>query len=436
MNTAAAPRHGVDGRLALAAVALICTVAGTAWALWDAPGTPDVDIWMEWIRALSTNGPREGYRAVASDYPPGASLLLWTVTALGGSANLDPRLSLKIFLFACLLVTTAVTLAGSRRVPVAILMYASTCVSALGLMYLDILTAPLIAGAMWAAMANMPLLMMTGLVLASLMKWQPLILLPFAAIHVLKRSRETGTKSFWSYMALASVPALLMLGVYGMPVLESLYRASRHTTLSSFAANFPWLLTWWFGRGSTARLESGGVIEIVYASRLMLRLLSLLMLIAYGTILRVYWKRGLASAGDWMRFSLLGYWAYAVISAGAHENHLFLASLLAIGLAWNNSRDWPLALALSLIANLNLIGFYGLSGYTDRLVVIGLDVTVLLAAINCAAFLGVGWGTMRAPIRNSTGRGTPVRGRNQHERDGWQPEARFDPHGQMQDQGG
>ena len=343
MNGAAAGQsHVASGRRALAVLALLCVIAGTAVLLWHAPGTPDVDIWLEWIRALSASGPIDGYRSVASDYPPGASLFLWMATAVGRGANVDPRLSLKILLFTFLLLTTGVTLAGSRRAGIALLIHLSTCVSAMGLMYLDILTAPFLVGAIWAAMANMPFLMMSGLVLAALIKWQPLILLPFAAAHVLKRAPAISTGSLWLRVALAIVPAVLILGVYGTPVVESLYRASRHTTLSSFAANFPWLLTWWFGRGSEARLESGGTMAIVYASRVTLRLLSLLMLIAYGSLLRMYWKRGSASSADWIRFSLLGYWAYAVISAGAHENHLFAASLLAVGLAWSNARELPL----------------------------------------------------------------------------------------------
>jgi hypothetical protein len=316
--------------------------------------------------------------------------------ALGRIANIDARLSLKILLCAGLLATTALALAGSRRLLIAILLYASTVVSALGLMYLDVLTAPFLAGAIWAAVVNMPFLMMGGVLLACLIKWQPLILLPFAAVHVLKRAPTISVWSLWRRVALVAAPAVLVFAVYGTPVIESLYRASRHTTLSSFAANFPWLLTWWFGLGSTARVESGGVIAILYASRLTLRALSLLMLIAYGSVLGVYWRRGSASAADWARFSLLGYWAYAVISAGAHENHLFVASLLAVGLAWTDAGEWPLAIGLSLLANLNLVAFYGLTGYTDRLVVYGLDASVLLAVVNCAAFVGVGWRMVRA----------------------------------------
>jgi hypothetical protein len=70
---------------------------------------------------------------------------------------------------------------------------------------------------------------------------------------------------------------------------------------------------------------------------------------------------------------------YFLVSAGVHENHLFLASLLAIALAWQHRRWWWTAAALAVAANLNLLAFYGWSGFLTRRVFGGLDVTVWLA---------------------------------------------------------
>ena len=67
-------------------------------------------------------------------------------------------------------------------------------------------------------------------------------------------------------------------------------------------------------------------------------------------------------------------------------------------------------MALSLLANLNLIAFYGFTGYTDRLVVNGLDATVVLAFFNCAAFVGAWWWTIRAVAKRSADDGTQMRG--------------------------
>jgi hypothetical protein len=389
----------VTGRNAAAALALVGVVVVTARWLWSAPGTPDVDIWLDWIRTLSADGPVSGYRAIAADYPPGASFLLWTAASLGAAVWADARTTIKVLLFAFLIGNTLVTLVATRRVSIAFVTYASMVMSAIGLMYLDILIAPLVTGAIWAAWSGAPMLMAGLLVAAATIKWQPLIVLPFAAIHVWRHAGGPRSASFWLRCALVLAPALVAIAIYGPAVVESLYRASRHGSLSSFAANFPWLMTWWMGAGSETREASGGVITILPASRLTLRVLSLAMLIAYGGFVRAYWKRTSGTVNDWLLFSLLGYWAYCVISAGAHENHLFLASLLALGLWWRDPRRLPLALMLAALANLNLAVFYGWMGYTTRFVVAGLDPTVILALANCVLFGGVVIRTFRPSVQ-------------------------------------
>ena len=71
-----------------------------------------------------------------------------------------------------------------------------------------------------------------------------------------------------------------------------------------------------------------------------------------------------------------------MFSAGVHENHLFLASLLAFLLWWQDALWWRVAVAVAVAANLNLVAFYGWTGYTTRTLVAGIDATVWVAAFN------------------------------------------------------
>src|SRR5689334_21599015 len=117
------------------------------------------------------------------------------------------------------------------------------------------------------------------------------------------------------------------LAIYGLELPESLYRASRHGAFSDFGANPGWLLTGWLNRNAPDRLASGGIVEIVNASRPALRAFTLVNLIAYGVMLRKYWKSTEPNVEAWVLFSLAGYLTYFLFSAGVHENHLFLANL-------------------------------------------------------------------------------------------------------------
>jgi hypothetical protein len=355
----------------------------TLWWLWPTAGTPDVNIWIGWMNALLTHGPVDGYATTGTDYPPGSLLTLWAIGHLAGAVGIDQHLAIKLLVLACLVTTTAILAVASRRPLVAAAVYLAFALNALGLMYLDILFAPLILGAVWAARSRRLALMQLLLVVGCLMKWQPVFVLPFALIYAI-RQRDVMPRPDWNRsmrrgaaisLALIAVVAI----VWGWPAIDSFYRASRHNTMSSFGANPLWVLTWWLERGSAERISANGIVSIVYAGRPMLRALTLLTIIGFWAALRAYWKSGDRSVEAWLRYSLAGYLVYFLVSAGVHENHLFLASLLAIALAWQHRRWWWTAAALAVAANLNLLAFYGWSGFLTRRVFGGLDVTVWLA---------------------------------------------------------
>jgi hypothetical protein len=368
---------------------LAFVVGTTAWLFSSTPGTPDVDIWISWIRTTLSDGPVHGYALIAADYPPLASLFLWITGHVALAEQIDPRLAIKLLLSAFLTINTLLVLLITRRPWLAAFAHGALATSAMGLMYLDILTAPFITVAMWAAVAGRLPLMLGLIGVATMVKWQPIIVVPFALTYVVMRRKTSGSGIPFRSVLVSALPvagpAVAATAIYGFPVIESFYRASRHSVLSAFGANIPWLMTWWLGRDSAERITSGGIVATMYASRLTLRLLTLTTLVAYTWTLRTFWKQRDRSVGAWLKFSLIGYLAYFVFSAGVHENHLFLASVLAIGLACVERGEKLVAWVMAIAANLNVLAFYGWYGYVDRSAVLGVDVTVLLAVGVCGA---------------------------------------------------
>ena len=258
--------------------------------------------------------------------------------------------------------------------------------NALGLGYLDVLFAPFVTGAVWAARANRVDVMMILLASACLMKWQPLLVLPFAAIYAI-RQRDVVSRAAWMRgmrigLGVTLAVGLVVIAVLGTAVFDSLYRASRHHSMSNFGANILWVATWWLERDSPERAAAGGIVSIVGASRPMLRVLTFVTVVLYGWLLRRYWKAGDHTLTGWLRYSLLGYFVYVMLSAGVHENHLFLASLLAFLLWWQDALWWKVAVAVAVAANLNIVAFYGWTGYATRTLAAGIDATVWVAAFN------------------------------------------------------
>jgi len=387
---------------------LAAVVIFTTWWLWGAHGTSDVDIWLDWTNRVLAEGPRQGYASIAGDYPPGASLLLGTAASLLNPLGVAPRFIVKVLLFLFLLATTALLLVASRRAVLTAFAHLAVVTSALGLMYLDILIAPFLVAAVWAAERRRHALMLGFVAGACLMKWQPTLVAPFAVLHCLQQ-RHVMSADAWKAMVRRSVAvpaaiAVVVLVVYGFPVLESFYRAQRHGNMSSYAANAPWVLTWWLGRHSPERQASGGIVEIVSASRPMLRVLALLTLVAYFWVARAYWRSRDYSVAAWLRHALVGYFAYFLLAAGVHENHLFLGALVAIALAWADPRYWWVAAVVAVSANLNMIAFYGFDGPPTARGTLGdVDITVWFALVNCVVLAFIAR-RLLAPERSSSER--------------------------------
>ena len=391
---------------------LVAFSVGTAALYRRTPGTSDVhDIWLAWIRDVLAYGPIDGYLHIRGDYPPGASFVLWIVGHVATWADRDPRAILKIILFVFLAATTWPLALASGRASLGAFAQAALVTNSVGLMYLDIFTAPFLVGAVWAAGKRQHAAMIGLIGVACAMKWQPVVILPFAVVYLLLQ-RDLTDRVRWRRTAIQAASVLIVLAgivtaIYGLgPLLDSFYRASRHNNVSNFGANPLWLLTWVLETAAPSRLRPlspDGTVAIAAASRPLLRVLTLLTLIGYGTALRAYWRSRDASLRAFLRFALVGYLVYFMCSAGVHENHLFLANLLAILLVWQDPTQIRTAIVVALAANLNELAFYGWTGTGANRLFMGFDDTVLLAvAVSCG--LGLTIWTLGGSARQSGSR--------------------------------
>jgi hypothetical protein len=366
-------------KTAFAGLGLIAALLATV-LLRNTGGTSDVEIWLRWADVVHAEGLQKGYRLLNADYPPGSSAVLHAVVTTAIALDLTPSESLKLWLTAALTGVALLVFLTTRNLGLAVAVYAVCLLNAVGLLYLDVLTAPfLVIGFAAGRRGNWPQLLFWWSC-SAVMKYQPVLLLPFALLFSVKRQTTsllptvkwlpwvTGIAAVWGGLAL----------FFGLDTLvDSFTRASRHNTLSSFSANPLWILTWVF---QAANGRATAVVDVVPASRPMLRVLLVLSLVLYGYVLHRYWRAADDSFSSLCRFSVCGFLVYVLVSAGVHENHLFIPALVAILFAGESRRWWPTAVALAVGANLNLLAFYGWTGYVERRV-IGIDLTVWAAIV-------------------------------------------------------
>jgi hypothetical protein len=192
------------------------------------------------------------------------------------------------------------------------------------------------------------------------------------------------------------LPAGVMVGtmalVFGERILQSIEVAVGHTGLTGNALNYNWLTTYFlrltqpdrFGAigGWTGAMDYSAVTEWTSADWPIVGIPRLLFALVYLSALLVFLRRS-NSFENLLRFTIVGYLGYCIFNIGVHENHLFLAPLLAFILCWVNRRDFYTTLILALMANINLFLFYGITGggiSYDRQ--IGMDISVPLALFN------------------------------------------------------
>jgi hypothetical protein len=401
------PAGTVLGFVLLGAVALLSVLV-----LAD-PGSSDVSkFWLPWMAKLSERGLAAGYAANQADYPPLTMVVLTGVSAVARVLDLPPFVALKLSLLSFLLATTGTFWVLSRSAAMAAALQLSLVLNSVALGYLDVYFAPTLLASLWALRARRPVLFATLFAITCLIKWQPLLLAPFAGAHLL--GDDAWRAGRWvdrlrNALMLLVLPAGLVVAVtfsvFGTPILLALVKAGGNYMLSGEALNLGWIVTHVLhvlDPGRFGPLVGGEAtpVQCVRACGLVLLPFKATFLLLYGVVWLAF-VRTTRSFEDFAFYALAGYLAYFVADHGVHENHLFLAVLLA-AVCWAQDRTLgKLFLTWALAANLNLVLFQGFDGsgfpfgrvvLVDAALPLSVLFTLLCTWHIAIALRRVGWG--------------------------------------------
>jgi Gpi18-like mannosyltransferase len=378
-------------------------------AFLNAHGTEDRGRWLIYIDLARSHGifgtyPFAVFNAVAgatTDYPPLSIIFLAILSRFADlfhAADLDTlKVSLIVFTLACAAIVAAWQ-AGKHGRVLGVAMFLTLTVNALVLVYIDVYSLAFLLLALWFFDRGWYGTGAVAFVISILVKWQPIILIPFVVLYLWPRCRLRDIARFIP----AVVVLLAALAVYGRPMTHAFVNGMQEPTFSGRALNFNWLAT----ARAEAHLPSyvradGYVVTTMSALNLLneyppdtakhyLELFNLSTALRYACFLVtvLYFWLSKRCFEDLLRASVVGFFAYFIFGMAVHENHTLVPAALAVcWLAVDRTR-WLEAVALGFILNINLLIFYGLTGDGPGFsrMVFGHDVSVLLAAFNVVFF--------------------------------------------------
>jgi hypothetical protein len=376
----------------------------------NSPGTGDRHYWNDWVKNAGDLGVVRGFAANNLDYPPLTALFLFAGVRLFSLTGAGQFLAIKATILLFLVLTTFLFWLWTRRFWLAVALYVALLLDSVLLTYVDVLILPWLILALWALQRRRLLLFTLLFGVACLTKWPPLIIAPFIALYILNVQGTKGWRRIdWKAILLqvllpgVAVVALVVL-VYGAgPLLLALQGAFAQPWLSGDAMNFNWIITHWLHvhrPDQYGPLVDGLARNIMDVPREITLWPTLLHWFLYVSALVAYlWRR--KTFESLIFYALVGYLAYHTFAVGVHENHLFLAVVLACVLAWLNPRARGVALVCILMLNANLVLFYGLQGepVVNR-VVGGVDVALVFSILMVAFALGM-WIAALLPRREA-----------------------------------
>lgn len=398
------------------------------------PGTFDVTVWKVWsfgaahdvtgMYGVGGSPPDRhvvhwGDHGMTVDYPPVALYELavvgrayrWFDPRFRESPELTASIKLPGVLFEILLLTLVLTW-GRRRygtpaaewTGLALWLNPAILLDGPVLGYLDpTMFVPLVV-AVVAAWCRVPWIAGASGAIAVLTKPQAIFVMPVVLALLTRRGRHR-----WMKLAECTGAATLVAAAVLLPyvlrgswtnLVTALSRLAAHDMLSAQAANIWWIATWvlrvvdsvpesgWYG-AVTQPVRILGITDAIalgYPSprAVGLCLVSLATVFAVWRALRVEGLAAAAAVAGWS-----GY-AYTMLAAQVHENHLVPAvPILAIA-AGLDRRFRGVFWSVSLIAALNLYLFYGTIPGTPPLLrrhYTVVDATVLLSVVNLGVFL-------------------------------------------------
>lgn len=368
---------GMAGYL-LVALSLFFTLA-----FFHAHGSDDVDrFWLNWIGILSSHHSfAAGFEAIWADYPPFSIGILYLIKELAAASGADVFVLLKYSVLLPLLVTSFLIYRFSRDLLTTLVMHLVLLVSSVMLAYLDIYYAPFLLLCLMALQQGKAWQATAWFAVCCCLKYQPLIIAPFFAVAIWQHYRA-GEDALLNTVKTLAFPAvfvlLAMFALVGMPLFVSMENALFHNRYSFQALNGYWV----FEQGLI--VAQGATKQTTYLTRVAFA-------VFYFSLLLVYIKRG-KSFMDFLLYALGGYYSYFSLVSGVHENHLFIAGMLASVIYIVEPRLRVMAVFVLMMTTVNLLAFNGIDGRgLSHPPVFWFDMTIGIATVNAVFYFYLFW---------------------------------------------
>jgi hypothetical protein len=387
---------------------------GVTLCLMHAPGTSDVLYFIQQVKLMGGDGPFLGYRRITIDlpelgqaYPPLSLLAMWLSLHIGSAAGLSDVVSYKLVLALFSVCSPLLLLIIDKSANWATILFLIGSPFGLLLGYYDVVYLPFLMFALRQAMDDRWKLAGANLMIASLIKWQPVILGPLFLVGLIRSSGAP--KQFIGLVVPAVFIAACVLAAFGLPpIWEAFLRVTRNGFVSGQGFNVGWLLSYLLqatGSGGYRLAPDGSVIAIyttdLHTGVASLKLILRAIFFAILTASLVIYILGPADRGSFIACAFVCSLAQFTWNTGVHENHLFVPVIIAlvgcgIGIP-------PIYLTVTAgLGTFNMLAFYGFGqGFNSTRVFI-IDGTVLLSVCSVLLFFGAATLQIKASLRRRT----------------------------------
>ena len=354
--------------------------------------------WFEnwWYPNFEQHGFIKGYQATGDNYPPLGYLFIGTIGTLAKFTGVHYHLIYKASLLLFLIVTALALYFFTKNLRFTSLTYLFLSVYTLAHGYFDIVFAPFLIVSLYFLRRDNWVWFTIFLSLTVLIKYQPVILIPFLAVYILTKHKVSSFSSSRSKRIALQiiVPSFLFflsfLFVFGPFFVLSFFKGMQHSALSANALNVSWIITWLLHLFAPDQFGAviNGRIEIIDPENGLVTLFpKVAFVVLYVYSVYRFFRDEEKTFEDLIKYMILGYLTYFMWNTGVHQNHLFIGSLLYGLLVCFDKGYLGEYLFWEIYAVVNLVLFYGLDGASNFQVIYGINITPIVALLGMSGFV-------------------------------------------------
>lgn len=406
-------------------VILILILIGINLTLILSPGTSDVKNWQNIVSLINQKRTSELFPGCLNydcgvfyplTYPPGHFLVIFFFTKILSIAQIGTLLTIKIAILTFYILTLFSFIIfnkflSSRRnsnkklktidLSLIYLSSLSLILNTQGLGYTDIFFFPFLIFSILSLLRQRYLIAGILFGIASLIKWQPVIILPFLIFYLISLKSKVSTLKKLTLFLVGLFLTVFFLYPLNNNIVNalifSLHKGAISNIFLSAALNFQWLATYLyrllfpqiFGPFINGKIDY--VTQRGFPFPPIFFFPKLFFVGIYMLILGNYFlRRKDGNINSLLKSSFAAYTSYFMVSSGVHENHLSISLLLAllIFVIEPSLKNRIILLGIDLVNFVNMFIFYGITGKPlFSRVILELDISLFLAFLFCVLYI-------------------------------------------------